>query len=96
LMDFMNDQRVATVHLLGAETEEDVTMIPLTHALAHNLNPLYLVYADTGLPGAPAPEIGQKVYYFEINGKREKAVDVCRRYLELLVRLVSDFDHAFP
>jgi hypothetical protein len=81
--------------LLGVETQEDVTMVPLAHALAHDLNPLYLAYADTGAPGAIS-EIGQKAYYFEVNGNQEKAVDVCRRYLDLLVRLVTDFDHAFP
>jgi hypothetical protein len=94
-MDFMNAQRVAAVHCLGAETQEDVTMVPLAHALAHDLNPLYLAYADTGAPGAIS-EIGQNVYYFGVNGKQEKAVDVCRRYLDLLVRLVTDFDLAFP
>ena len=94
LMKFMNDQRVAVVHKEGAETQEEISMVPLAHALTHS--PLYVAYADTGAPGAPAPEIGQNVYYFEINGKREKAQVVCRRYLDLLDKLATDFDHAFP
>jgi hypothetical protein len=88
LFDFMQKQRNIEVHRLGAETQESIEMIPLAHASGNS--PLYAAYADTGA------EIGQKVYYVKINGKHEKALDVCRRYLDLLLRLVDDFDRAFP
>jgi hypothetical protein len=87
LFEFMRVQRNIEVHDLGAETQESIEMIPLAHAAN---SPLYVAYGDTGA------EIGRKVYYFEIDGKPENALDVCRCYLDLLVRLVDDFDRAFP
>ena len=88
LFNFMQKQRNIEVHELGAETKESVEMIPLAHAVGNS--PLYAAYADSGA------EIGQKVYYVEVNGKHEKALDACRRYLDLLLRLVDDFARAFP
>ena len=84
----MRKQRNLEVHDLGAETQESVEMIPLAHAARNS--PLYSAYVDTGA------EIGQKVYCVEINGKNERALEVCRRYLDLLRKLVDDFDHTFP
>jgi hypothetical protein len=40
--------------------------------------------------------MGVMVYYFEIEGMKEKVVDTCKRYLALLEKLVREFDQAFP
>ena len=47
-------------------------------------------------PGAPPPEMEIFVSYFEVDGKKEKVVDVCSRYLALLEKLTGEFDQAFP
>jgi hypothetical protein len=88
LLRFMQKQRNMEVHELGAKTQDDVSMVPLAHSHTHS--PLLGVFLDEG------SWIGQKVYYVTFNGKKEKAVDVCTRYLDLLVRLVNGFGHAFP
>ena len=88
LLEFMRKLRNTEVHDLGAQTQQSIEMIPLAHALGNS--PLYVAYADSDA------EIGRKVYYFEIDGKPEKVLGVCRRYQDLLVRLVDDFDRTYP
>jgi hypothetical protein len=73
---------------LGAEIREVIRTVPAAHAFPHST--LYSAYCDEGA------QIDEKVHYVEFDGKLERSVDVCRRYLELLIRLVKEFDQIFP
>ncbi len=98
LLKFGNAQRVAAVHKQGAETQSDIEMVPLTQ-FEPEYNPNSIRCVTCGWfdsPGIPPPEMGLMVYYFEIEGKKENAVNTCKRYLALLETLVREFDQAFP
>lgn len=98
LLRFSNDQRVAAVHTHGAETQSAIEMVPLirfeTEYRPNNISWMVSGWFDS--PGAPPTEMEIMVYHFEMDGKKEKAVDVCSRYLVLLEKLVRGFDQSFP
>jgi hypothetical protein len=97
LLRFMNDQRVAEVHVQGAKTQGDIEMVPLTQFESeYRPNSISWMVCGCDAPGIPPPEMGIMVYYFEIKGKKENALNTCKRYLALLERLVREFDQAFP
>ena len=98
LLKFSNAQRVAAVHKQGAETQSDIEMVSLTQFEAE-YKPQSISWMTSGWfdrPGIPPTKMGVMVYYFEIEGTKEKAVDTCKRYLALLEKLVREFDQAFP
>ena len=96
LFKFMNDQRVAEVHQQGTETYGDIEMVPLTRFdWGPQGHPAYGAQWF-GPPGIPPPEMGVRVYYFKASGDKENALESCRRYLEVLDKLVREFEAAFP
>jgi hypothetical protein len=92
LLNEMTRQRDSEVHEQGTEVHAAVEMVPLTEirmgAQAH------IAYGFDGPPGTPPAQIGQKVYYFEIGGCKEEVIGTCKRYVELLEKLVQEFDRA--
>ena len=96
LWGFMPNERGKEVHARGAEVYPVIEMVPVTQIQTRDRR--HPAYGITwwGPPGVPPPEVGQKVHYFEMGGTREQVVGTCRRYLELLEKLVRDFDNAFP
>jgi hypothetical protein len=96
LIDFTNGQRNIEVHEQGAKTQDVEVWVPIN--TVHVDPPSHPAYGSFvyGPPDAPTPEMAQKVYYFDIHGTQEKVVDVCRRYVELVDRMVGDFNRAFP
>jgi hypothetical protein len=93
----MNAQRVAEVHVQGAKTEGDIEMVPLIqYETEHRPNNISWMVSGSDAPGIPPSEMGLMVYYFEIDGKKENAVNSCKRYLALLEKLVREFQQAFP
>ncbi len=94
LLEFMNDQRVAEVHKGGAEVYHMVERVPATEAkFRDRRHPAYGI-SWWGPPGVPPPTIGTKVHYFQIGDTREKAVETCKRYLQLLEEWVRDVEGA--
>ncbi|HSV73890.1 MAG TPA: hypothetical protein VLH79_09040 [Chthonomonadales bacterium] len=49
-----------------------------------------------GPPGSPPPEIGFVRHMLDLGESVQEASALCRRYLELLNRLVTDFKDAHP
>ena len=98
LLEFSNAQRVAAVHKQAPEIQSDIEMMPLTKFEAEYKpnNISWMTSGCFGPPGIPTPEMGVMVYYFEIEGKKEKVIDICKQYLALLERLVQELDQAFP
>jgi len=74
LMKFMNGQRVAEVHLLGADVETTVEMVPITQIeMEPGTDPRYSI-SWWGPPGVPPPEIGRKVRLFRVCRDRASSV----------------------
>jgi hypothetical protein len=93
LLKFMNGQRLAEVHLLGAAVEAVIEMVPMTQIeIQPGTDPRYSYsiswWGETGVP----PEIGRKVRYFESG---QQVVAECTRYFKLLESLVREFDPGF-
>lgn len=94
LLKFMNEQRIAEVKQRGAEVKPEVESVPVTKVEWNDQrHPAYGI-SWWGPPGTPPPEVGQMVHYFEIDGTRERATETCKRYLELLEKLIRDFEQA--
>ncbi len=91
LLNEMTRQRDAEVHEQGAEVHSDVEMVPLTKI---RMGPLYGAY-EFDAPLIPPSEMAQKVLYFEMGGTKEEVIGTCKRYVELLEKLVREFDQAF-
>jgi hypothetical protein len=93
LMKFMNRQRRKEVHLLGADIEAAIEMVPITQIETQpGTDPRYSYsiswWGETGIP----PEIGRKVRYFESG---QQVVAECTRYFKLLEKVVRQFDPDF-
>jgi hypothetical protein len=95
LMKFMNGQRVAEVHLLGADVEAAIEMVPITEIeIQPGIDPRYRV-SWCGPPGVPPPEIGRKVRYFESASTGQQVIAGCNRYFKLLENAVREVDPDF-
>lgn len=96
LLGFMNGQRVAEVHKLGADVSPQVEMVPVPHAGTPALGypAHYVVFGWTD--EAPLATVGQRARYFELGETRQEAVANCVRYLEILKKLLQDFLQQFP
>jgi hypothetical protein len=105
LLKEMNAHRVAEVKKGGAETTVQLEMVPMVELrpapaqdpIGRRTPPLALAQA-AGLPPSALyfgwfgdNEVGAAVRYFEFNGTKVEAVELCRRYVELLEKLVREF-----
>jgi hypothetical protein len=91
LKKLATDMRNDTVHEGRLETtsKEEVVPIPMTfdpyqiHALrAYSLS----------LRQGGGPRTARKVHYIPLRGKEQEIVSICERYVELLARVVKDFE----
>ncbi len=95
LLNDMTRQRDLEVHEQGADVHADIEHVPVGEAEPGNRShPAYGI-SWAGPPGVPSPTIGTKVHYFQIGDTREQAVETCKRYLQLLDKLVRDFEGSF-
>jgi hypothetical protein len=90
----MNAHRVEEVHRDGAKTAVEIEMVPMIEMARENPLPAHLTHF--GWFGEN--KVGLPVRYFEFEGTKVKAVEMCRRYVDLLDKLVQDFlkAHAEP
>lgn len=95
LLDFMLAQRNAELHQGGANVQVTVEFIPMTALRGDRRHPAY-GFQWFGPPGVRPPEIGHNVHYFELGGTPVQALATCRRYADLLSRLVRAFKEAHP
>lgn len=92
LLDFMNDQRVSEIHLTGAETKISHTEIPMEQLMQEMSHRDWQMFTHTGIPGTRPPNQIGKVRTFPTLDNQDVVV-ACRRYLDLLIRLVSEFEN---
>jgi hypothetical protein len=94
-MKLMNGQRVAEVHLLGADVEAAVEMVPITQIeMEPGADPRYSI-SWWGPPGVPPPQVGRNVRYFKSGSTGQDVVAECTRYFKLLESAVREFDPGF-
>ena len=91
LLDFMNHQRVSTIHRTGAEFHLSHTEIPMEQFLQEVTHRGWDVYIHQGVPGTRSPNQIGKVRTFPALDN-EDVVVTCRKYLDLLCRMVSEFE----
>ena len=92
LLNDMTRQRDLEVHEQGADVQSVIEHVPVSEVeFGNQSHPAYGI-SWAGPPGVPPPTIGKKVRYFQIGGTREQAVETCKRYLQLLDKLVRDFE----
>ena len=91
LLKFINDQRRKSVHTTGAEVDVSAVVIPIEQFMQEVTHRGWQVYMHSGVPGTPRPDIIGQTRTFPAL-KDEDVVGVCRKYLDLLSRLVSDFE----
>ncbi len=89
-VDDMTRQRNLVVHEGGADVIPQFEPVSITKLEADAR------YADSwsGPPSIPPPQVGKKNYYFFIDGKQLDVNSVCMRYLELLMKLMNDFEES--
>ncbi len=104
LMAFMNEQRVAEVHRVGAAVSTTVEERSVWRRKSAGSNtPMVAQRLALGLHGEEAfglygeenVKIGVPTLMFEVDGGQKPARDVCARYVRLLEALVADFKRAF-
>jgi len=95
LFDFMKAQRNTTLKEGEPRTDVAIEYIPVTELRRPaGRHPAY-GFHWFGPPWVPPPTVGVKVHRFELGGKMEEVLAVCRRYMDLLEALVARFvaDH---
>jgi hypothetical protein len=95
LMRFMNGQRVAEVHLLGADVQTAIEMVPVSQIEMEPGHDARYSISWWGPPGVPPPQIGRNVRYFKSASSGQEVVAQCRRYFELLENVAREFDPTF-
>lgn len=93
LLNEMTRQRDAEVHKQGAEVHADFEMVPLMKIMGPRGRNLYGPY-EFDAPGIPPSAMAVKVLYFEMGDTKEEVIETCQRYVELLEKLVREFDQA--
>jgi hypothetical protein len=94
LVKFLVDDRNVEVHESGSSRTEHEHRIPVGGMYRDRSGTLMVSAPPATLmvpPGTPPAEIIKPVYSFTVNGQQLPAIEACRRYVELLERLVSDY-----
>ena len=91
LLQFMNNQRVSTIHKTGAEFHVSDTEIPMTQFMQEVSHRGWQMFIHQGVPGTRPPNQIGKVRTFPALDNQNVVV-ACRKYLDLLCRLISDFE----
>ena len=96
LFDFIKAQRNTTLKEGEPKTDVAIEYIPVTKLRRPpGTHPAYGLHWF-GPPGVPPPSVGVKVHRFEVSGKKEEVLAVCRRYVNLLEALVASFVAVHP
>jgi len=87
----MRGQRIDTDPAPGAEIDVRTVVIPMEQFMQEVTRRGWEVYIHSGVPGTrPPDQFGQTRTFPAL--KDENVVSVCRKYLDVLSRLVSDFE----
>jgi hypothetical protein len=87
LMKFMVDDRNFEVHESGSSRAEIESRIPVYGSYQDKSGKVTV----SAPPGTPPAEIIKPTYSFTIDGQQVPVLEACRKYIELLDRLVADY-----
>jgi hypothetical protein len=91
-LELMRDRRNSEVHDDGADLEEEMRLVPFfSHRRRGRSDPRYYGHSSSGPPGIGRVEVGEKVHYFEVDGKKVDVLPACRDFAALLDKLVDGF-----
>jgi hypothetical protein len=95
LLDVTNELRTAETHEGGADLTEELEEIAVEALLdavprRHRSQAAFLLARRRRLHGASV-KLMQPVHYFEDNDGKQGITALCRRYLEVLEKMVKDF-----
>jgi len=96
LLEFMRERRNTELKEGDSAVHAEVQFVPFFEIKSKDRGSPYYGIQWVVAPGEPPPTVGKVTHYYQIGGTREEAIETCRRYEELLERLVNDFlrDHA--
>jgi hypothetical protein len=87
-LTFMNEQRGDEVHRGGSAKVIETEMVPFAKAPPDQTRNFYFA----GPVGTEPPTFRQPKYLYKVQGGEDlSVVDCCKRYLELLEKLVEEF-----
>jgi len=89
LLRYMNGQRVAEVHKVGAAVASSVEYRKVSEMRVERGGRWRVIF--TAPPGAPPPEMGFAVHHFKVGDNLVDVRAACTRYLKLLEELVGRF-----
>ncbi len=89
LLRYMNGQRVAEVHKVGAAVSSSVEYRKVSEMRVERGGRWRVIF--TAPPGAPPPEMGFAAHHFQVGDNLVEVRTACARYLELLEELVGRF-----
>lgn len=94
LLEFMNDQRVATIHKTGATIERKKHDIPINDFYKDESGQIMVFGPPAIYFSGPAATISKDHYYFQIGGQDELVTELCSRYYFLLTEIVRNVSSA--
>jgi hypothetical protein len=89
LLRYLNDQRVAEVHKVGADVSSTIDYKQVAELRVERGGRWKVLFVAP--PGAPPPEIGFATHHFKVGDDLVDLRDVCERYVSLLEHLVRAF-----
>jgi hypothetical protein len=90
LLKSMRERRNAEVKQTGVEVQQDMDLIPITEVRQRGAGmPPHLAIAWLGDDFAPLPQIATMAPKFIDSGQPQDLVTTCRRYVELLEKLIQ-------
>ena len=87
LVKFMVDDRNVEVHESGSNRAEYESRIPVFGSYQDKSGEVMV----SAPPECPSAEIIKPAYLFTIGGQQFPVIECCRRYINLLERLVADY-----
>lgn len=91
LVEFFRARRSDSVHKTGAKVVVRDVVIPMEEFMQEVSHRGWQIYMHSGVPGTRPPDVIGKIRSFPSLDDQDVVV-VCRNFLDLLSRLVSDFE----
>lgn len=95
LLVSFNSERVAAIHQRGVRIQQGTEPVPFREWLAAAAREGVQVFGNFG---ATQPDMEGMTWFFRFDGAEVEAVQAARNYLDILQKLVNDFEsaHAAP
>jgi hypothetical protein len=96
LLDFTNELRTDEVHRGGTDPSVELEEVAVRDLILSPEFGLERQHPASGMhvfapPGTPSPIVFRPTYYFEDKHGKEEVTELCKRYLDFLEKMLSDF-----